>query len=136
MTDTDKTNLDLATAEKMLIEAGAVEQAAALKFYTEGIRNMMLGVIAPNFERALEQILVKHVDVLSRRLDNSDQARVKRNAEFQIELDNRLDAHGNALERIEQSLVIRRQAIDERLDNHETRIARLEQHLGLGDGNG
>jgi len=70
------------------------------------------------------------------RLDRSDHARLTRNAQFQGELDMRLDVHGATLDRIEQSLAARRAAIDERLDNHEGRIARIEQHLGLaGDGN-
>ncbi len=75
------------------------------------------------------------IAALDTHLGNSDQARLNRNTQFQTDMDTRLDTHSAALDRIEQSVIIRRQAIDERLDAHEGRIARIEQHLGLdGDG--
>lgn len=117
-----------------MVLGDAAEMEAAMSDYAAALGSQAtssMAAIAAPLMTAIAEVRGA-IAKLDDRMDKSDRARLTRNAQFQDDMDTRLDVHGAALDRIEQGLVIRRQAIDERLDNHETRIARLEQHLGLG----
>lgn len=57
MTDEPYTNLDLDTAEEMLIVAGKPELAKALRYQAQGVRNLVQGEWGTSFVNALENIM-------------------------------------------------------------------------------
>ena len=59
------TNADLDTAETLLIAAGQPELAKALRFYTEGNRNMVQGVWGQSFVNSFEQLIDKQTKTIA-----------------------------------------------------------------------
>lgn len=68
MTDTDKTNLDLSTAERIMREAKTDEdRALALKHHAEGVRNLIQSGLSDPFVQAVEILLKRELGPLSSR---------------------------------------------------------------------
>jgi len=65
MTEKPYTNLDLDTAESLLIAAGSPEQAKAMRHHTQGIRNFIQGEFGQSFVDAFERVMEKHITPLS-----------------------------------------------------------------------
>lgn len=153
MTDEPYTNLDLDTAEQMLIDAGQAEQAGALRRYQQGIRNMMQTVVVPGFQNAVEGMLVREIGKLAHHLESSDRARFERNHEIDVRFDTLLSAvqgvadsmgkQGKRIDTIETVVSVlaaefetytaasRRHEIDalkETVERHDADVARLEQN--------
>jgi hypothetical protein len=132
----------LREAEQNLIDAGddPVARAQAMHRHAEAIRNMMQTVLVPSFKQAIEGMLKKQTDALSARLNNSDNARLMRNAQLQDHIDNRFDGFGEELtkvaglvQEVQASQSVFQIAVDERLTNLEAdrnvlreRVTRLE----------
>lgn len=64
MSDDEYTNLDLDTAEALLIAAGRPELAQALRYQAQGVRNLVQGEWGQSFASALESILARHIGEL------------------------------------------------------------------------
>jgi len=64
MTDEEYTNMDLDTAEELLIHAGRPELAQALRFQAQGVRNLVQGEWGASFVNSLDGLLEKHVNVI------------------------------------------------------------------------
>lgn len=58
------TNLDLDTAEQLLIAAGQPGQAAAMRQMTQGWRNMWQGEFGQSFVDAFDRVVAKHIEPL------------------------------------------------------------------------
>ena len=65
MTET-YSNLDLETAERMVIAAGKPELAPALRAHADGVRNLVQGEWGKSFVGSLENLLVKYIDPLGK----------------------------------------------------------------------
>jgi hypothetical protein len=65
MTDKSYTNLDLDTAESMLVGSGNPEQAKAMRYYTQGMRNFIQGEFGQSFVDAFERVMVRHIGPLT-----------------------------------------------------------------------
>lgn len=61
MTEEDYTNMDLATADELLVQAGYPAIAKALRFQTQGNRNLIQGEWGQKVVSAFENILQVHV---------------------------------------------------------------------------
>ena len=59
------TNLDLDTAEELLIAAGRPELAAALRYQAQGVRNLVQGEWGQSFIASLEGLLTRHIQPLA-----------------------------------------------------------------------
>jgi hypothetical protein len=68
MTDKPYTNLDLDTAESLLIAAGSPEQAKAMRHYTEGWRNYIQGEFGQSFVDAFERVMIQQITPLAREI--------------------------------------------------------------------
>lgn len=66
MSDEPYTNLDLDTAEELLIAAGKKELAVALRYQAQGVRNLVQGEWGQSFVNTLESVMdTRVVNVLS-----------------------------------------------------------------------
>jgi hypothetical protein len=66
VSDEEYTNLDLDTAEELLIAAGKRELAVALRYQAQGVRNLVQGEWGRSFVGALENIMdTRVVNVLA-----------------------------------------------------------------------
>ncbi len=65
MTEDEYTNLDLDTADELLVAAGHPSIAKALRLQTQANRNLVQGEWGKSFANSLDVILGKHVKVLS-----------------------------------------------------------------------
>jgi hypothetical protein len=61
MTDEAYTNLDLDTADELLIAAGRPELAKALRYQTQGVRNLVQGEWGRSFVNTLDNIMETRV---------------------------------------------------------------------------
>ena len=68
------TNADLDAAEQQMIDAGHSDLAAALRQYTQGNRNMVVGALGESFQKTLENLLVKHVAPLKTSFERNNEA--------------------------------------------------------------
>lgn len=62
--DDDYRNMDLDTAEALVIAAGRPELAPALHAHAHGVRNLVQGEWGRSFVNSLESLLTKHIDPL------------------------------------------------------------------------
>jgi hypothetical protein len=63
MTDSQEpyTNMDLDTAEELLIQAGKPELAVALRYQAQGVRNLVQGEWGKSFIKSLDDLLAVHI---------------------------------------------------------------------------
>lgn len=144
------TNLDLDTAEEMLIAAGNTELAQALRFQTQGVRNMMQTALVPSFQKAVEDILAKGMQQLrddigevakqqakiEKRQIQADKAVQNWRVEVREELTNRFNAFGEELTGLMEavrSLGGLMTGLRAKVDDHETRIGAIETHGAPAD---
>ena len=98
MSDADYTNLDLDTAEQLLLDAGRPDEAAALRRYSHGIRNMMQAAVVPGFVRTLEIVVSKQIGALTASIAERDAKEFERRVEWRERTDKRFDNFGNELD--------------------------------------
>lgn len=72
--------------------------ATAMRRHGEALSNSAAMVLIPTLKTTLESVLKTQIGAVTRRLDNSDKARLNRNAELQDHIDNRFDSFGGELQ--------------------------------------
>ena len=115
------TNLDLDTAEQMLIAAGKPELAMALRHQAQGVRNLVQGEWGMSFVTALESVVAKHVGPLAEQV-NGLRRDVQQSAAESVRRLGKLEADAKELR--DGQL-----AASSRLDVHDQRLAEIEQLL-------
>lgn len=68
MNDEAYTNLDLDTAEELLIAAGRPELAKALRYQAQGVRNLVQGEWGQSFVNTLDSMLALHLQPIAKEM--------------------------------------------------------------------
>lgn len=111
MSDDEYTNLDLETAEGLLYAAGKPELAKALHHHAHGVRNLVQGEWGRSFVNSLDDILGKHVTVLSEQIGGLKTGQTDLQAEFHTGLSTLLETvdglQASMIESVEDRKAIR-----------------------------
>jgi len=119
--DEPYSNLDLDTAEELLIHAGKPELAKALRYQTQGIRNLVQGEWGSSFVNALENVMdTRVVSVLTS---------VQQRLDTQIGLVERVLVATKENARGLKKLTQRAHALETRMDSSEADRLDLRQRL-------
>lgn len=123
MTDEPYTNLDLDTAEALLISAGRPELAQALRYQAQGVRNLVQGEWGGAFVRTLENVMdTRVVNVL---------ASVQQRLDQQIELVQQiLTAHKETVRGLKKVQGQMRESQEDRRAIH-TEVAEVKADMEL-----
>ena len=101
---TGGTSWELSEAIRLMGEAvasGDPEQiATAMRRHGEALSNSAAMVLIPTLKTTLETVLKTQIGVITRRLENSDKARLNRNTELQEHIDSRFDGLAGELDKM------------------------------------
>ncbi len=91
--------------------------------------NKSMTTVIPTLKSVLESVLKAQIGALTTRMDKSDSARLKRNAQFQDHLDHRFDAFGEELTMavgLVQEVQASQATFQDRLTGTEARVTAIE----------
>lgn len=129
MSDTPEsyTNLDLETAEQLLIAAGKIEMAQALHHHAHGIRNLVQGEWGRSFVASLEGLLTKHVDPLVEGQKETHSGIAALSGQFQtlVETVDELQASMHASQVDRQAMRAELAVLQSVVDQHSEKLAQL-----------